>query len=185
MPSQAESLAENAVKQSRINLREHECINAVQYAHTGHTAGGLHLVIFLYFEECPPLVAVESRSPLVSIISHLWSVHDGIGHGVYFQKRAPNFFFLHPGFGMFSSAWSRRSFSNSGRVRVHKSKVSSIIWRGLDIRGNLNGDDSEACQKGMPQNAETKEPKRQFISDLLPMQVVLDLAELSSIPLPI
>ena len=70
MPSQAESLAENAVKQSRINLREHECINAVQYAHTGHTAGGLHLVIFLYFEECPPLVAVECRSPLVSILSH-------------------------------------------------------------------------------------------------------------------
>jgi hypothetical protein len=76
--------------------------------------------------------------------------------------------------------------------------VSSIICRWLDIRGNLTGDDSEACRKGpitqpaetpsslatrhattatptegmdMPQNAETKEPKRQFISDLLPMQV--------------
>jgi hypothetical protein len=121
--------------------------------------------------------------------------------GVYVQKFF--FFALSRIFAMIlSSAWSRRSFSNAGRVSVHKSKVSSIICRWLDIRGNLTGDDSEACQKGpttqpattatptagmdMPQNAKKKEPKRQFISDLLPMQVLnLDLAELSSIPLPI
>ena len=156
-------------------------------------------MIFLYFEECPPLIAVESRSPLVSIISHFWSEHDSMrlhhslqlfvwvwrvfskNHSIFFSSSFSEFW------GMFlsSAAWSRRSFSNSGRVSVHKSKVSSIIWRGLNIRGNLNGDDSEACQKGMPQNAETKEPKRQFISDLLPMQVFLDLPEFSSIPLPI
>ena len=112
--------------------------------------------------------------------------------GVYVQKSF--FFALSRIFAMIlSSAWSRRSFSNAGRVSVHKSKVSSIICRWLDIRGNLTGDDSEACTTATPtagmdmhQNAKTKEPKRQFISDLLPMQVLnLDLAELSSIPLPI